>query len=57
MEVIDGHDSIKIQYDSNDILHQSIYNREYFLLLNLKIIEDEVYNTNKKKINEQDYLN
>jgi hypothetical protein len=42
MEVIDGHDSIKIQYDSNDISHQSVYNREYFLLLNLKIIEDEV---------------
>lgn len=41
MEVVETPDSIKIQFSPNEIPYDSIYNREYFLLLGIKIIESD----------------
>lgn len=41
MEVIETSDSIKIHFLSNEIPLESVYNREYFLLLGIKIIEND----------------
>jgi hypothetical protein len=41
MEVVETPDSIKIQFLSNEIPYDSIYNREYFLLLGIKIVESD----------------
>jgi len=41
MEVVETPDSIKIQFSSNEIPYDSIYNREYFLLLGIKILESD----------------
>lgn len=41
MDVVETSDSIKIQFGSNDIPYESIYNREYFLLLGIKIVESD----------------
>jgi hypothetical protein len=41
MEVVETPDSIKIQFLPNGIPYDSIYNREYFLLLGIKIIESD----------------
>jgi hypothetical protein len=41
MEVVETPDSIKIQFATDDLRYQSVYNREYFLLLGIKIVETE----------------
>jgi hypothetical protein len=41
MEVIETSDSIKIQFLTDDFPYESIYNREYFLLLGIKIVESD----------------
>lgn len=41
MEVVETPDSIKIQFLDNGIPYDSIYNREYFLLLGIKILESD----------------
>jgi hypothetical protein len=41
MEVVETPDSIKIQFATDDLRYQSVYNREYFLLLGIKIVESE----------------
>jgi len=41
MNVIDESDFIKIQFDAGAILQKSVYNREYFLLMGIKIVESE----------------
>jgi len=41
MDVIETSDAIKIQFDSNEIPYDSIYNREYFLLLGINIVESD----------------
>ena len=41
MNVIDELDFIKIHFDAGAILQKSVYNREYFLLMGIKIVESE----------------
>jgi hypothetical protein len=41
MEVVETPDTIKIKFSDNGIPYESIYNREYFLLLGIKILESD----------------
>jgi len=41
MEVIETSDFIKIQFSPDGIPYESIYNREYFLLLGINMVESE----------------